>query len=92
MLKVDYTKLSSKSVLESKVKVLISQTVKLWDELEDFERVFEIHIDKMPKHNHISAKHAFRLKASGTNALSVWHYTPEGDPDRLIATIRHIQE
>lgn len=91
MLKVTYhTK--SQGTLERKVRSKIDQIAMLWDELEDFERLYNDQVKQIPKLNHIDAIHAFRLKVSGTSALGVWHYTPEGDPDKLIATIQYKPE
>ena len=86
MLKVTY-KSSSRGTLERKVRAKIGAIAMLWDDLERFEELFKREMERMPRLNHISAEFAFRLKASGTNDLAVWHYTPEGDPDRLIAVI-----
>lgn len=75
--------------LERKVCNKINNIAKLWDELSDFERLFELEMKRLPKTNHIHAQYAYRLKASGTNALSVWHYTIDGDPDRLVAVVKY---
>lgn len=78
--------------LERKVCNKINNIAKLWDELSDFERLFELEMKRLPRTNHIYAQWAYRLKVSGTNALSVWHYTVDGDPDRLVAVIKQEED
>jgi len=88
MLKVTYNKHQS-GLIESRVRSEIGKIAVLWDDLESFERLFELAIKKIPRINHINAEHAYRLKASGTNVIAVWHYTPFGNPDRLVATVKY---
>jgi len=87
MLKVTM-KSTRSGTLERKVCNKINAIAILWDRLEDFERLFELEMKKLPSMNHIHAQFAYRMKASGTNALSVWHYSVDGDPDRLVAIIQ----
>ncbi len=91
MLKLTYRS-SSRGSLERKLRYRMDAIVQIWPDLQDFERLFKIEVSKMPRMNHIVAEHAFRLRPLGESALAVWHYTPDGDPDRMIAEIKYEPE
>lgn len=91
MLKVTY-KSKSKGPLERAVRAKMDQITALWDELEDFERLFKLEMGRMPQNNHICAQHAFRLRTNGENEIAVWHFTPDGNQDRLMAVINYEPE
>lgn len=78
--------------LERKVCHKINSIAALWDELNDFERLFELEMKRLPQMNHVHAQYAYRLKASGQNSLSVWHYSVDGAPDRLVAIIQQKED
>lgn len=70
-----------------KVRGLVHQICKLWDDLENFERVFKERIAKFPRLNTQLAEHSYRLVRSNDTTVEVWHKNSEGEQDRLLVEV-----
>ena len=80
-------KQKSKGTTDQKVRSLVHQICKLWDEYEDFERVFNLRIKDFPRLNTQVAEHCYRLVKPNDTTIEVWHKNSEGDQDRLLVEI-----
>ena len=80
-------KQKSKGTNDMKVRGLVHQICKLWDDLENFERVFKLRIAKFPRLNTYVAEHCYKLVKSNDTTLEVWHKNSEGDQDRLLVEV-----
>lgn len=90
MLKVTITTKKNGTLL-SKVISKAQQIAKLWDDLENFERIFNNELKRMKQVNHLHPHHVYRLKASGTNNLAIWNHKPDGEPNYMVAVIKYEQ-
>jgi hypothetical protein len=77
----------SKGTNDHKVKSVCLQISKLWDHIEDFERVFKFRIEKFPRLNAQLAQHSYRLVKPNDNTVEVWHLNTQSEPDRLLVEI-----
>jgi hypothetical protein len=77
----------SRGTNDMKVRGLAHQICKLWDDLENFERVFKLRIDKFPRLNTQIAGNCYRLVKPNDTTIEVWHKNSEGDQDRLLVEV-----
>lgn len=87
MLKVTYLK-KSQGTLERKVRSKVDMLAMLWDDIENFERVYKHALTEITQLNHISPEFAFRLKILNPTECELCHYDLNGVPDSKIATIK----
>lgn len=92
MLKVTDRK-SSKTNLDSRVKIMVDKICMLWDEMQDFERVFKHGLTQMSQSNHIRPEFAYKLVRNDANTIEVWHVSLEEQiQDRLLCKVKYIQD
>lgn len=73
--------------LDRRIKMLVQQICCMWDEVEDFERLFAQKLSEMKQVNHIVPKHAYRL-TNNDGKIEVWHINNETSmPDRLLCEV-----
>lgn len=88
MLKV-IDKKRSAGTMDSQVKSLVSQICRLWDQVEDFERLFAQKIKEIKQMNQVRAEHAYVLEKQGSDTILVWHVDLNWNKDRLLCEVKH---
>lgn len=79
--------------LDSKVKNLARQICLIWPDMEDFERLFKHHLEKMQQVNHIKPEFAYKLVRHDKNTMEVWHVSlEEMIHDRLLCVVEYTSE
>ena len=77
----------SKTSYDRKVKSMVQGVCRLWDEIEDFERVFKLNLNKFPRLNTIIASTCYQLVKPNSTTIEVWHLNSQSEPDRLLQEI-----
>lgn len=76
-----------KTSYDLKIRSLAQQIANIWDDLDDFERVFNARIQKVVRHNTVIASTVYRLVRKNDNTVEIWHVNIDYNPDRLIAIV-----
>lgn len=87
MLKVEFHSRRD-SLLDAKVRSLISQIAYMWDYLDEFERVFRANIKKIQQPNAVVPAQAYQIKHVSKSKIEIWHFNLAGDPDSKIGSIQ----
>ena len=79
--------------MDQQVKSLVYQICRLWDEMEDFERLFKLKLSEMKKLNHINPQFAYKLIRHDIATMEVWHVDQEKMiNDRLLCVVEYTSD
>lgn len=91
MLKVTDKKRAA-GTMDQQVKSMVSQICRLWDEMEDFERLFKLKLPEIARLNQVNPIHAYVLEKRGTDVTEVWHVDLDCKRDRLLCEVKYVSE
>ena len=89
MLKVTDKKRAA-GTMDQQVKSLVSQICRLWDEMENFERLFKVKLSEIPRLNQVNPIHAYVLEKQGSDTILVWHVDLNWNKDRLLCEVSFV--
>jgi hypothetical protein len=91
MLKVTDKKRSA-GTMDSQVKSMVHQICRLWDRMEDFERLFKIKVAEIGRLNQFNAVNAYKLISTNSETTEVWHVDLNFVKDRLLCVVSYEAE
>mgnify|MGYP004705187227 CR=1 FL=1 len=91
MLKVTDKKRAA-GTMDQQVKSMVYQICRLWDEMEDFERLFPRRLAEIPHPNQFNPVHAYKLEKQGKDTIQVWHVDLNWEKDRLLCEVKYTHQ
>jgi hypothetical protein len=83
----------AQTLMDSKVKMMVSHICAMWDTMDDFERLFPNGLEKIKKTNHINPVFAYKLVRHDKTTMEVWHVPQEKMiHDRLLCEVSYVPE
>jgi hypothetical protein len=82
-------KQKSKGTYDRQVKSMVSGVCRMWDDLEDLERLFELNLNRFKRLNTFVANGLYRLVKPNDTTIEVWHINTQSQPDRLLVEITY---
>lgn len=77
--------------MDQQVKSMVSQICRLWDEIDDFERLFAIKVREIPRPNQVKPVNSYVLEKQGGDTILVWHVDLNWNKDRLLCEVKYFE-